>query len=136
MPVRKILVVDDFVPWHKHVLMVVEAERDLTIVGHAANGLDGVKKARELQPDLVLMDISLPVMNGFEATLELRACFPQCKILFVSSFGDLEFVRRAFELGGCGFIAKVDATGELVSGIRAVLRGEQFVSRSAGTPGK
>ena len=82
MPRTKILIVDDFPPWQQFVFEMFKSETDSNIIYFAANGMEAVQKAQELQPDVILMDVSLPVMNGFEATGKIRVLSPGSKILF------------------------------------------------------
>lgn len=127
----KILVVDDFLPWWQFVLEMFESEEaDSSIIYFAADGLDAVQKAQELQPDVILMDINLPVMNGFEATREIRALSPRSKILFVSEHGGSDYIQAAVAVGASGYILKSDSNTDLFRGVVTVLSGQQFVSHS------
>jgi len=101
----------------------------LEIVGEATDGLEAVQKAQELIPDLVLMDIGLPNLNGIEASRLIVELVPKAKILFVTQNNDADVVKAAFSNGAHGYIWKVDAGPELLPGIEAVLRGEKFLSR-------
>jgi DNA-binding NarL/FixJ family response regulator len=89
-----------------------------------------MQKAEELQPDLILLDISLPKLNGIELARKVRKLVPKAKILFLSSNSDPDVVRAAFCAGGAGYVLKVDAGGALLAGMEAVLLGKQFVSSS------
>jgi two-component system, NarL family, nitrate/nitrite response regulator NarL len=128
MSLVRIVVVDDFDLWRSFVIARLRERADLEIVGFASDGLQAVQIAEELQPDLILLDMMLPKLNGIEAAEQIRKVAPLTKILFVSSESDLESVRSAFQAGGSGYISKMDATDELVDGIESVLRGERFVS--------
>lgn len=128
MSLVRIVVVDDFDLWKNFVIARLRERADLEIVGFASDGLQAVQKAEELQPDLILLDMMLPKLNGIEAAEQIRKVAPLTKILFVSSESDLESVRSAFQAGGSGYISKMDAADELVDGIESVLRGERFVS--------
>lgn len=130
MPIVRILVVDDFVNWHSFVAEFLELEGDLKIVAVATEGLQAVQSAETLQPDVILMDINMPEMNGIEAAKKIRVLSPSSKIVFLSEASNYEFVSAAFELGGSGYILKSDSGKDLVAGIRAVLQGRRFVSRS------
>lgn len=126
----KILVVDDFLPWHHFVLQLLESEADLNVIYLAADGLEAVQKAQELQPDVVLMDVNLPGLNGLETARRIRVVCPLSKILFVSEQRSLEVIEAAFSLGASGYILKTDSYSNLIPGIRAAVRDQQFVSRS------
>ena len=128
MSLVRILIVDDFDLWKGFVLARLRERPDLTIAGFASDGLQAVQKAEELQPDLVLLDMMLPKLNGIEAAQHIRRVAPLAKILFVSSESDSESVQTAFQAGGSGYVSKMEAAAGLLAGIDAVLRGERFVS--------
>lgn len=135
MSLVRILIVDDFDLWKSFVVTRLRERPELEIVGLASDGLQAVQKAEELQPDLILLDMMLPNLNGIEAAQQIRKVAPKAKILFVSSESDLESVRSAFQAGGSGYISKMDAAEWLLEGIEAVLRGERFVSPGLGDSG-
>jgi DNA-binding NarL/FixJ family response regulator len=128
MSLVRILVVDDFCPWRGLILQQLSLSADMRVVGVASDGLEAVIKAEEFQPDLVLLDVRLPTVNGIEAARQIRRLVPGTKILFLSSNADVDVVRAALSAGGHGYVVKWDAAVALVPGIKAVLRGEQFVS--------
>src|SRR6516165_9215888 len=127
MAVTRVLVVDDFLPWHRLVRAMLTAKEDLEIVAVAVDGLEAVRKADQFQPDLILLDIGLPILNGIEAAYQIRKVSPKSKILFVSQEFSVEMVEEAFRLGASGYLLKLDAVRELFLAVDAVLRGEQFV---------
>jgi CheY-like chemotaxis protein len=100
----------------------------LRVIGVASDGLEAVQKAEELQPDLVLLDIGLPSLNGIEVARQIRMLSPNLKILFVSQESSAEMVQAALGTGAQGYVLKRDARRDLLEGVNAVLRGEQFVS--------
>jgi DNA-binding NarL/FixJ family response regulator len=102
----------------------------LRIVGEASDGLEAVQKAQELQPDLILLDIGLPMLNGIEAARRIRELSPKSKILYVSEDRSLDFVEEALRTGAAGYVVKSDAGSELLSAVDAVLLGKRFVSAS------
>jgi DNA-binding NarL/FixJ family response regulator len=126
----KILVVDDSLPWRYYLLKYFETQAEFKVITVAVDGFKAVQIASELRPDVVLMDIGLPGMNGIEATRQIRMVSPDSKILFLSILGDSEFIQAAFDAGGSGYVLKLDSGRDLVPGIRAVLLGHQFVSHS------
>jgi DNA-binding NarL/FixJ family response regulator len=128
MSLVRILIVDDFDLWKGFVIARLRERPDLTIVGFASDGMQAVQKAEELQPDLVLLDMMLPKLNGIESARHIRRVAPLAKILFVSSESDSESIQTAFQAGGSGYVSKMEAAAGLLAGIDAVLRGERFVS--------
>jgi DNA-binding NarL/FixJ family response regulator len=102
--------------------------QDLQVVGEASDGLEAVQKAVELKPDLVLMDIGLPCLNGIEAARRIRELVPEAKILFLSQETSAEVIQEALSLGTSGYVVKVNAGIDLLPAIEAVISGRQFVS--------
>jgi DNA-binding NarL/FixJ family response regulator len=126
-PVR-ILVVDDFEPWRQHICSRLKTRPELQVVGEAWEGLEAVQIAEELKPDLILLDIGLPDLNGIEAANRLCQRVPGAKIIFLTQNNDAELVRAALRNGAQGYVLKADAGRELLPAIKAVLRSEKFVS--------
>jgi DNA-binding NarL/FixJ family response regulator len=126
----RVLVVDDFELWQTFVHMRLDKEPNLHVIGIAVDGLDAVRKAEELQPDLILLDISLPKLNGLEAARQIGKVAPKSKVLFLSGESDLDVVRGALGTGALGYVLKLDAALDLLAGIESVLLGRRFVSRS------
>jgi len=126
----RVLVVDDFELWHTLVHMHLDKKPNLYVIGVAADGLEAVRKAEELRPDLILLDVSLPKLNGPQAARQIRGVAPRATILFLSGESDPEVVRDAFSAGGLGYVLKSDAACDLLTGIESVLLGRRFVSRS------
>lgn len=106
--------------------------RDIRIVSEVEDGLRAVQKANELKPDLILLDIGLPTLNGLEAARRIMHLSPESKIIFISGEFSTHVVREALEPGACGYIVKADAGGELLAAVDAVLQGERFVSNRFG----
>jgi CheY-like chemotaxis protein len=109
---------------------ILHRRPSLQVVGEASDGLDAVQKARDLQPDLILMDVGLPFLNGIEAARRIRELSQKSKILFLSEMRSPHFAAEALQLGGSGYIVKTDAASELLRGVDAVLGGGQFLSSS------
>lgn len=124
-----ILVVDDFAPFRRFICSMLMEQQELRVVGEASDGLEAVQKAQELQPDLVLLDIGLPKVDGIAAASRMHRLTPTAKIIFVSQNSDVEVVRAALSNGAKGYILKADVGRELVPAVKAALRGEKFVSR-------
>ncbi|HEX7288033.1 MAG TPA: response regulator [Candidatus Angelobacter sp.] len=124
----RVLVVDDFEPFRRIVASMVQERPGLHLVGEAADGLEAVHQAQELRPDLILLDIALPGLNGIEAGRRIRKLLPACRILFVSQDSSVEVAQEALNLGAMGYVLKMDAGRELWPALEAVLQGRQFVS--------
>jgi DNA-binding NarL/FixJ family response regulator len=123
-------VVDDYEPWRRFVSTTLQKQPELQIVGEVTDGFEAVQKAQQLQPDLILLDIGLPTLNGIEAARRIREVSPKSKILFVSENRSWDIVEEALRTGAGGYVVKSDATGELLPAVEAVLKGKQFVSAS------
>lgn len=124
----RILLVDDFEPWREAVRSMLRADERLEIVGEVVDGLEAVQKSQELQPDLILLDITLPKLNGIEAASRIERVAPAAKVVFVSQNSDVDLVHAAMADGAKGYVLKGDAGRELLPAIAAVVRGERFVS--------
>lgn len=130
MSVTRILIVDDFEPWQHLVLWVLEPQTDLQVISTAVDGPEAVRKAEELKPDLILMDLGLPGMNGLEATRQIRIASPGSKVIFLTDHNEPDIVQAAFAAGASGFVLKSEFRADLVPAVRAVLLGQRFISRS------
>jgi len=128
MPPLRILIVEDYEPLRRRVRAILQPRNDLQIVGEASDGLEAVQKAKVLQPDLVLLDIYLPTLNGIQVAKRLGDLIPRAKILFLSLEPSSEVVREAFKLGAVGYVYKLDAQSELLPAIETVVEGKRFVS--------
>jgi DNA-binding NarL/FixJ family response regulator len=126
-PSRRILVVEDYEPFRRFICSTLSKEPGFQIC-EAADGLEAVKKAEELQPELILLDIGLPSLNGIGAARQIRKASPESKILFVSQESSADVVQEALALGALGYVVKVHAGSELLPAVEAVLQGRQFVS--------
>ena len=123
----RILVVEDFELFQALICSTLEKRPELQIVAEVADGLEAVQKAEELQPDLIILDIGLPSLNGIDAARRIRKLAPKSKILFMSQESSPEVVREALALGALGYVQKVHAKRELLAAVDAVLEGRQFV---------
>jgi len=124
----RILVVDDFEPWRQHICSMLQTRPELQVICEAADGLEAVQKAEELQPDLILLDIGLPKQNGIEAATRIRQVAPGAKIIFLTQNSDKEMVGAALSTGAQGYVLKTDAGRELFPAVAGVLGGDDFVS--------
>lgn len=128
----RVLVVDDFEPWRRFTCLTLQKHPEMQIIGEATDGLEAVQKAELLQPDLILLDIGLPSLNGLEAARRINGVSPKSKILFVSQDLSLDIAEAAFHTTAVGYLVKSGAARELLPAVRAVLQGKQFVSGSLG----
>jgi DNA-binding NarL/FixJ family response regulator len=124
----RVLVVEDFEPFRRFVCSMMEDGSQLQVICEVSDGLEAVQKAQELQPDLILLDIGLPGLNGIEAARQIRKLVPQSKILFVSQESSADVIEEALSLGALGYVLKAHAGSELLVAIEAVREGRQFVS--------
>lgn len=132
-PQYRILVVDDYEPWRQFVCSTIQKHTQFQVIGQAYDGLEAVRQSQELQPDLILLDIGLPTLNGIEAARRIRQVSPKTKIVFISENRSPEIAEEALCAGGSGYVIKSDAGSELLPAIEAVLQGKRFAS--AGLPG-
>lgn len=126
----RVLVVDDFEPWQNFVSTTLQKQQELRIIGRPSDGLAAVRTAEELHPDLVLLDIGLPSLNGIEVARRIREVSPASKILFVSENRSPDLVDQALRTGAGGYVIKADAGNELLPAIKVVLAGKRFISAS------
>jgi NarL family two-component system response regulator LiaR len=127
----KVLVVDDHPIVREGICALLAVVGDVEVVAEAANGNEAIDMVRELQPDVVLMDIAMPIMGGLEATRRICREFPKTKVLILTQYDDKEYVLPVIEAGASGFVSKADASSELISGIRSVYRGDSYLSPPA-----
>ena len=125
----RVLVVDDYEPFRRFICSTLGKRPDLRIVGEVSDGLQAVQKAEELQPDVIVLDIGLPTLNGIEAARRIRKLSPESKILLISQESAADVVQEALALGALGYVVKAHAGSELLAAVGAVLEGKQFVSR-------
>lgn len=122
-----ILVVDDFEPWRRFVSSLLRTILELQVAGEASDGLEAVQKAAELKPDLILLDIALPTLNGIEAARQIRKLVPESKIIFLSQESSADVVQAALSVGACGYVVKANAGRELPAAVETVISGMKFV---------
>jgi DNA-binding NarL/FixJ family response regulator len=126
----RILVVDDFEGWRDQVRILFQARPQWQIIAEVSDGSEAVQKAAHLKPDLIVLDINLPKLNGIEAARQIPQFSPNSKIVFLSQINDLDIVRAALSTGALGYVCKTDSPRDLLPAIEAVLQGSQFVSSS------
>jgi DNA-binding NarL/FixJ family response regulator len=124
----RILLVDDHAVVRQGFKMILSAESDMEIVGEAGNGREAVELAEHLRPDIVVMDVAMPELNGIEATRRLLASTPHARVIALSMHKDSVYVREILRAGARGYLLKDSGAGDLVSAIRAVASGESYLS--------
>lgn len=124
----RVLVVDDYEPWRSFVTRTLQKIPELQVISEASDGLEAVQKAQELQPDLILLDIGLPTLNGIAAARRILQHAPKTRILFVSEQRSSDIVEEALGTGARGYVVKSKAATELWRAVEAVLQGNQFIS--------
>jgi len=127
----RVLIVDDHTLVRDGIQALLSLVANIEVVGEAANGKEGLEKVKELTPDVVLMDLAMPIMGGLEATRRIRKEFPGTRVLALTQYDDSEYVIPVIEAGACGFVSKMEAFSELASAIQAAYRWESYLSPSA-----
>ena len=128
MKKSRILIVDDHALLRHGLMSIIQYQKDMEVVGEAENGNLAVQLAKTLQPDLVVMDLVMPVMDGVEASRLIKAAFPQTKILILTTFGTSADISRALEVGATGAVMKDTPDDKLLSTMRRIVKGENILS--------
>ena len=129
----KVLIVDDHTLVRDGIRALLELVADIEVVGEATNGKEALEKIEQLAPDVVLMDLAMPIMGGLEATRRIRKQYPVTKVLALTQYDDSDYVIPVIEAGARGFVTKMAAFSELASAIQAVYKGDSYLSPSAAT---
>jgi len=124
----RILLVDDHAVVRQGFKMILDAQSDMEIVGEAGNGREAVELAERLRPEIVVMDVAMPELNGIEATRRLFASTPHSRVIALSMHKDSVYVREILRAGARGYLLKDSGAGDLVAAIRAVASGESYLS--------
>lgn len=124
----RVLLVDDSEPWRQFVSLALQVETRCQIIGEVSDGAGAVRQAQQLQPDLIILDIGLPDLNGLEAARLIRKQAPESRILFLSQNHSWDIVEEALQIGARGYVVKAHAGKELILAVESVLAGRQFVS--------
>lgn len=127
----RVLIADDHTLVRDGIRALLALAADIEVVGEAANGREALEKIKELKPDVVLMDLMMPVMGGLDATRRIRREFPGTRVLALTQYDDSDYVIPVIEAGARGFITKMAAFSELASAIHAVSKGESYLSPTA-----
>ncbi len=124
----KVLLADDHTIVRQGFRALLQAEEDIAIVGEAESGRQAIQLAKELEPDVVVMDIAMPLLNGLEATRQIIKEVPSAKVLILSSYSDDEYVQQLSEAGAVGYLLKQNAGADLIKAIREARKGNAFFS--------
>jgi DNA-binding NarL/FixJ family response regulator len=127
-PVLRILVVDDHDIVRRSICTLLSGQPDFQVVCDAADGLQAVREAERLQPDVVVLDITMPKMGGFEAAVRIREVAPSAEIVFLSQHDSLDMIKEAFRHGARGYVVKSAASKELVTAVRTVSKKKRYVN--------
>jgi DNA-binding NarL/FixJ family response regulator len=123
-----VLLVEDFAPFRRFVSSTLAKRENLKVICEVSDGQEAVQKAEELKPELILLDIGLPTLNGIEAARRIRELSPESKIIFLTQESSPEVVEMALDLGAWGYVRKMTAGSDLLAAVDAVLAGRRFVS--------
>jgi DNA-binding NarL/FixJ family response regulator len=124
----KVLLADDHNVVRQGLRALLEAERDMRVVGEAENGRQAVQMTSDLMPEVVVMDIAMPLLNGLEATRQITQRTPSARVLVLSSYSDDEYVKQITEAGAAGYLIKQTAAADLIKAVRETKKGNAFFS--------
>jgi len=130
MTKTRVLLAEDHTIVRKGLCALLDAEPGIEVIGEAQDGREALLKAEQLHPDIVLMDISMPGLNGLEATRQIKKRFPEVKVLILTVHSDEEYIRQILQAGASGYLVKQAAPQELISAIEAIQSGESYLSPS------
>ncbi len=130
METIRILLVEDHTIVRKGIRSLLDSEADIEVIGEAENGREAVEKAKKLQPDVVLMDHTMPDLNGLEATRQIKKTFPEIRILILTMHTNEEYILQFLLAGASGYLVKQTAPTELVSAVQAVFGGDFYLTPS------
>ena len=123
-----VLLAEDHAAYRKSLKLLVESDGDIDVVGEAKNGLEAVRLNKSLQPDVIVMDIAMPLLNGLQATRQIMETSPATKVLILSSHSDSEYIEQAMVFGASGYLLKQSSAEVLAQAIREVLMGNAYFS--------
>ena len=125
----KVLLADDHLVVRMGIAAIISFEKDMSVVGETDNGVEAVRLARELKPDVIVMDLMMPRMDGVAATLEILKENPRAKILVLTTFGTSQDIRKTLDAGAVGALVKTSSQAEIIGAIRAVASGQRVISK-------
>ena len=125
-----ILLADDHTVVRQGIVKLLEGEKNFKVIGEAGNGRDTVSKVEQFKPDVVLMDISMPLLNGIEATRQIKRISPQTKVIILSMHSHDRFIGELLTLGASGYLVKDSTGADIITAINAAMKGDTFLSPS------
>ena len=125
----KVLLADDHLVVRMGIAAIISFEKDLVVVGETDNGIDAVRLARELKPDVIVMDLMMPKMSGSDATVEILMENPAAKVLVLTTFGTSQEIRKVLDAGAAGALVKTSSQSEIIDAIRSVAAGRRVISK-------
>jgi NarL family two-component system response regulator LiaR len=125
----KVLLADDHLVVRMGIAAIISFEKDLVVIGETDNGIDAVRLARELKPDVIVMDIMMPKMSGADATVEILRENPAAKVLALTTFGTSQEIRKMLDAGAAGALVKTSSQTEIIEAIRSVAAGRHVISK-------
>ena len=126
--IKNLVLVDDHLMFRKGLRLMIDLEEDLKVIGEANDGLEAIEQVRELKPDIVVMDINMPNLNGIDATRKILEESPKTKILVLSIHASQQYVESTLEAGATGYLLKESAPEELIKAIRIICEGKSYFS--------
>ena len=117
----RVLLVDDFEPWRHFLVLLLREQPELEVIAEVSDGLEALVKAQQLRPDLILLDIGLPKLNGIEVARQLRTVSPDSEVVFISQESSADVVQEALSTGARGYVVKTNAS-DLMTALNAALR--------------
>ena len=127
---KTVLIVDDHPLFREGLKSLISRNTAFEVVGEAGNGREGLRMSRELKPDLVIVDISLPDISGIDLTRNIRSLLSKTRLMIVSMHSKIDYISEAFRAGATGYVVKESAADRLIQGLKAVSRGEYFLDSS------
>ena len=124
----KVLLAEDHAEYRKSLKVLVESDGDIEVIGEAKNGSEAVRLNKSLRPDVIVMDVAMPLLNGLQATRQILATSPATKVLILSAHSDPEYIEQAMVFGASGYLLKQSSADVLARAIREVLRGNAYFS--------
>jgi len=125
----RVLIVEDFEPFRRFVRSTLGRNPELHVIAEVSDGIEAVRRAEELQPNLILLDVGLPSLSGIEAARRIHKLSPESKIIFLSQESSADVVQEAISLGAWGYVVKARAASDLLPAVQAVREGKRFISK-------